>query len=72
MTQSTRVPFTLQTNWIAASDGQALAYTLTLTNHSGKPIENFRLFVSGPARIDPAATIEGGKLVMRLSNHSGF
>lgn len=72
MTQSTRMPFTLQTNWVPATDGQALAYTLTLTNHSGKPVENFRLFVSGPARIDPAATIEGGRLVKRLSNHSGF
>jgi hexosaminidase len=70
MTTGTLAPFRLETTFTPASDGQQLAYTLTLTNTSDKPAKDFRLCVSGPARIDPAATIENGVLVERLSNHS--
>jgi hexosaminidase len=35
-------------------------------------VTGFRLCVSGPGRVDPAATIEGGTLVARLSNHAEF
>ena len=64
--------FRLETTWTPAASTESLAYSLTLTNLSGKPVAGFRLCVSGPARIDPQATIEGGALVERLSNHSEF
>ncbi|MGK9231363.1 beta-N-acetylhexosaminidase [Inquilinus limosus] len=64
--------FRLETFWKPAADGEALSYALRLTNRSGRPVSGFRLCVSGPARIDPAATIEGGTLTARLSNHSEF
>jgi hexosaminidase len=72
VTQLSRSPFILQTSWTPPSDKEKLAYTFTLTNNSGKPVKHFKLFVSGPARIDPAATVEGAALIARLSNHSGF
>jgi hexosaminidase len=62
----------LETSWSPASQDRSLAYELTLTNVSTEPIAGFRLCVSGPARIDPAAVIEGGALVERLSNHAEF
>ncbi len=72
MTVMTRSQFRLETTWTPAKDGKQLSYVLALTNLSGKPIEGFQLCVSGPARIDRAATIEGGTLTARLSNHSRF
>ena len=72
MTVMTRPQFRLETVWTPASDHQPLSYVLTLTNLSGTSIEGFQLCVSGPARIDPAATIDGGSLTARLSNHSRF
>ncbi|MGN6103254.1 MAG: beta-N-acetylhexosaminidase, partial [Devosia sp.] len=33
-------------------------------------LTGFTLGISGPARIDPAAAIEGGRLVARLTNHT--
>ena len=72
MTSSPRAAFHLVTEWTPPADGVALAYRLTLTNRSGAAVEGFRLCVSGPARIDPAAVIDGGTLVARLSNHSEF
>ena len=68
----TAIAFRLATRWIPARDGEALAYELTLANAGDRAVTGFRLCVSGPARIDPAATIEGGTLVERLSNHSEF
>jgi hexosaminidase len=68
----TKSPFRLETTFAPASASRTLAYSLTLTNQSDRPIADFRLCVSGPARIDPAATIEGGRLAARLSNHSKF
>jgi hexosaminidase len=70
--QMTAIAFRLATRWIPARDGEALAYELTLANAGDAAVTGFRLCVSGPARIDPAATMEGGTLVERLSNHSEF
>ena len=72
MTIRQKSAFRLETAWTPATAAESLAYSLTLTNLSGKPAEGFRLCVSGPARIDPQATIEGGTLAERLSNHSEF
>ncbi|MCX5495296.1 beta-N-acetylhexosaminidase [Kaistia dalseonensis] len=72
MTFATPAAFRLETRWTPPAEGRPLAYALTLTNLSAEPIRDFQLCVSGPARIDPAATIEGGALVARLSNHSAF
>ena len=65
MTIDPRPAFRLKTTWTPASEGGNPAYALTLTNNSPSPVGNFRLCFSGPARIDPAATIEGGTLVER-------
>ena len=62
----------METSWSPATEGRSLAYALTLTNLSDDPVTGFRLCVSGPARIDPAAVVEGGTLVERLSNHAEF
>jgi hexosaminidase len=64
--------FRLTTTWHPATDHEPLAYSLTLTNLSNEPVGDFRLCVNGPGRIDPAATVEGGILADRLSNHSEF
>jgi hexosaminidase len=70
MTRIARFPFRLETTYAPAEADGSLAYALTLTNDSAAPITDFRLCVSGPARIDPLAEIEGGTLAARLSNHS--
>src|SRR5665213_1874333 len=67
---SSRIAFRLETRWTPVRDGEPLAYELKLTNTGSEPVSGFRLCVSGPARIDPAATIEGATLTARLSNHS--
>ena len=72
MADSSSLGFRLETTWAPASAGEPLTYCLKLTNNSGKPVSAFTLCVSGPARIDPAATIEGARLIERLSNHSKF
>ena len=72
MTNAPRAAFRLETEWTPPAEGVPLAYRLTLTNRSAGPVGDFRLCVSGPARIDPAAMIDGGTLVARLSNHSEF
>src|SRR5438128_1085275 len=72
MTASTRFAFRLETRWTPASNAEPMSYRLILTNLSESPVEGFRLCVSGPARIDPAASIEGGELLIRLSNHAEF
>lgn len=64
--------FRLETDWQPATGNEPLSYSLKLSNLSSEPLADFRLCVSGPARIDPAATVEGGILVDRLSNHSEF
>ncbi|MDH6233525.1 hexosaminidase [Mesorhizobium soli] len=70
MTIQTKSALRLQTHWTPAAAGESLAYSLTLTNHSSTPLKGFKLCVSGPARIDPEAVMEGGSLTARLSNHS--
>ena len=65
-------PFRLETFWRPAEGSDSLSYTLRLTNRSGRAVSGFSLCLSGPARIDPAAVIEGATLTARLSNHSEF
>ncbi|HTN61084.1 MAG TPA: family 20 glycosylhydrolase, partial [Devosia sp.] len=62
----------LATIWTPAKDDQPLSYAIKLTNNGSAPISNFKLGLSGPARIDPYAEVEGGVLEKRLSNHSLF
>ncbi|MFD2648375.1 beta-N-acetylhexosaminidase [Devosia albogilva] len=62
--------FSLVTTWTPASDTEPLGYGLELTNTGDEPVSNFQLGFSGPARIDPHATLENGKLLRRLSNHT--
>ncbi|MEO5805236.1 beta-N-acetylhexosaminidase [Devosia sp.] len=62
----------LVTIWTPAKDDVALSYAIKLTNNGPGPLSGFKLGVSGPARIDPHAEVEGGTLQVRLSNHSLF
>ncbi|MEQ1770870.1 MAG: beta-N-acetylhexosaminidase [Devosia sp.] len=64
------IKLTLATRWKPATEKEPLAYELKLTNTGTATIETFNLGFSGPARIDPSAEIEGGKLISRLSNHT--
>ncbi|HEV7717690.1 MAG TPA: beta-N-acetylhexosaminidase [Arsenicitalea sp.] len=72
MTASPRFSFGLETIWSPANSAEPMSYALKLTNQTGAPVKGFRLCVSGPARIDPAARIAGGELSARLSNHAEF
>ena len=65
MPTSARSTFALETSWAPATDDQPLAYILKLTNHSKSSLAGFRLCVSGPGRVDPAASIDGGSLGTR-------
>lgn len=60
----------LVTTWAPAKDDEPLGYGIELTNDGDVPLSNFTLGFSGPARIDPQATLENGKLLKRLSNHT--
>ncbi|KFL28270.1 beta-N-acetylhexosaminidase [Devosia sp. 17-2-E-8] len=62
--------FSLVTTWTPAKDGEPLGYGIELTNTGSEPVSGFQLGFSGPARIDPHATLENGKLLRRLSNHT--
>lgn len=62
----------LETSWRPASEKATQAYILSLKNLSAKPIANFKLCVSGPARVDPSVEIEGGAIGRRLSNFTEF
>jgi hexosaminidase len=62
--------FSLVTTWSPASDTEPMSYGLELTNLGDAPESNFQLGFSGPARIDPTATLENGVLLRRLSNHT--
>jgi hexosaminidase len=67
-----RSGFRLTSAWTpAGAHGEALC-VLTLTNNSGAPVSGFKLCITGPARIDPNAVIEGAVLSNRLSNYSEF
>jgi len=62
--------FSLVTTWTPASESEPLGYSLELTNIGDVPVSWFQLGFSGPARVDPTATLENGKLLKRLSNHT--
>lgn len=62
--------FSLVTTWSPATGTEPLGYGIELTNTGDEPVSNFQLGFSGPARIDPHATLENGKLLRRLSNHT--
>jgi hexosaminidase len=62
--------FSLVTTWTPAKDGEPLGYGIELTNTGDIEVRDFQLGFSGPARIDPHATLENGKLLKRLSNHT--
>lgn len=72
MTISMRNLLRLETHWTPSSEDRQLSYALTLTNASDRALSGFRLCISGPGRIDPAAVIEGGSLRTRLSNYAEF
>ena len=73
MTIRQKSAFRLETAWTPATAAESLAYSLTLTNLSGKAVEGFPPLRqrTRPASI-PQLTIEGGTLAERLSNHSEF
>ena len=62
--------FSLVTTWTPATDGEPLGYGIELTNTGDAAVRDFTLGFSGPARIDPQATLENGRLLKRLSNHT--
>tara|TARA_R110002124_G_scaffold1797_6_gene11360 strand:- start:6761 stop:8773 length:2013 start_codon:yes stop_codon:yes gene_type:complete len=62
------IALSLATTWTPPSEGEELAYGIELTNSGDVPIAGFTLGFSGPARVDPSATLENGKLLKRLSN----
>ncbi|KKC33047.1 beta-N-acetylhexosaminidase [Devosia psychrophila] len=64
------IAFSLATTWTPAADGEPLGYGIELTNDGDQAVSNFQLGFSGPARIDPTATLENGVLLKRLSNHT--
>ena len=72
MTIRQKSAFRLETAWTPATSADNLNYALTLTNLSAKPVKGFRLCISGPARVDPGARVEGGTLAAQLSNHAEF
>lgn len=62
----------LETEWSPASGGSDYAYVLRLTNQGKIGLSDFRLYVSGPARVAPGSSVEGAILADRLSNHTEF
>ena len=64
------ISFSLTTTWAPAAEGEPLGYGIELTNTGTEPVSGFKLGFSGPARIDPHATLENGRLLVRLSNHT--
>lgn len=59
---------TLATEWRPAAEGVASRYRLMLTNDTGEALRDFRLGISGPARISDDAELVGAKVVTQLSN----
>ena len=72
MTIRQKSAFRLETTWKPAAAAENPVYSLTLSNLSAKPVEGFRLCISGPARVDPGARVEGGTLAAQLSNHACY
>ncbi|HEV2518474.1 MAG TPA: beta-N-acetylhexosaminidase [Devosia sp.] len=59
---------TLATEWRPATEGVVARYRLTLTNDTGEALRDFRLGISGPARVSDDAEIVGAKVVTQISN----
>lgn len=59
---------TLATEWRPAAEGVAPRYRLMVTNDTGEQLRDFRLGISGPARVSDDAEITGAKVVTQLSN----
>jgi len=59
---------TLASEWRPATEGVAARYRLMLTNDTGEALRDFRLGISGPARVSDDAEITGAKVVTQLSN----
>lgn len=62
----------LETTWTPSANDRLPSYTLTLTNHSKTTLSGFRLYVSGPGRVDPSVSIDGGEVGQRISNFTEF
>jgi len=63
-----KADLTLETLWTPTEGGDAPAYGFRLTNLGAAPIADFRLCLSGPARLAPGDAVEGASLTRRLSN----
>jgi hexosaminidase len=61
--------FVLESEWIPAQDDTPATYRLILSNLGPGPVADFRLAISGPARIGEGAEIDGGRVVVQLSNY---
>jgi hexosaminidase len=70
MTVKSKTGFRLTSAWTPAAGDSGAVYVLTLANNSGAAVSGFKLCITGPARIDPNAVIEGASLSNRLSNYS--
>jgi hexosaminidase len=62
------IRLSLATQWTPERDGVPAFYELTLSNDSSSEITAFRLCVTGPAKLDPDSTLEGGRIIRLLSN----
>ena len=62
----------LETSWIRASPSGSSTYRLTLTNQSTSSLSGFRLYVSGPGKIEPSSDVQGGDIGQCLSNFAEF
>jgi hexosaminidase len=71
-TMTSLATLSLTANLKPAADDAPMTYALRLTNSGATPIAGFRLCVSGPARIDPQAEVEGAVLDSHVSNHAEF
>ena len=60
--------FVLRSVWIGGEDGGR--YRLNLSWQGDQPVSNFRLGISGPARISADAPIANGRVVTQLSNYA--
>lgn len=60
--------FVLESEWTREAGGSG-RYRLILSNRGNRPLRDFRLGFSGPARISDNATIAGGTIIAQLSNY---
>ena len=64
--------YRLESRWTDAVNGAPSIYELELFNSSRVEINDFKLCITGPNRIDPAAIVENGSVAFCLSNHTQF